>query len=253
MGYLRCGLSGRELDHYLPINLHQDIHPFTGPSRKRCRSLSVPISSPVNGALSPVRADLLPPPKMIRDSDSVTELEVSSEDGYEPYVPREVGLGVDIEDSYEPYTEPEADIDKCIAYADAIRARGVDDSDVVETAVEEEVGSKERDMVEVEVDPRVRPIIEDDVQESVREDVLNHVIADGAVKVTYETLGCLVQRFHDHVLEILVHRIQVIESEQRLLGHRITGVDLVVTTITKRINMLERDNTRLRGMLDVEI
>ncbi|GKG60480.1 hypothetical protein Tco_0612081, partial [Tanacetum coccineum] len=70
----------------------------------------------------------------------------------------------------------------------------------------------------------------------------DHDIADGAVEVTYETLGDLVQRFHDHV----------IESEQRLQGHRITRVDLEVTTMTERNSKLERDNTRLRGMLDVE-
>ncbi|GJW97765.1 hypothetical protein Tco_0179573 [Tanacetum coccineum] len=67
------------------------------PSRKRCRSPSVLVSSPVRRALSPVHADLSPPHKRIRDSDSV-------------------------------------DIDECIAYADAIRARGIDDRDVVETA-----------------------------------------------------------------------------------------------------------------------
>ncbi|GJY35125.1 hypothetical protein Tco_0420503, partial [Tanacetum coccineum] len=94
-------------------------------SCKRCRSLtsSVPIVSPVRGALSPVRADLSPLPKRIRDSNSVIDLEISSEDGYEPYVPREVGLGVDFEDSYKPYIEPDidsniqADIDECIMYA----------------------------------------------------------------------------------------------------------------------------------------
>ncbi|GKC56623.1 NAC domain-containing protein [Tanacetum coccineum] len=170
-------------------------------------------------SLSPVRADLSPPPKRIRDSDSVTDLEVSLEDGYVPYIPREVGLGVDVDDSYEPYTEPDidsdiqADIDECIAYADAIRGRGVDDRDVVETATEEEVESRERDTVEVEVDPRVRPVIEDDVHESVREDVLDHVTANGAVEVTYETLGGLVQRFHDHAVKIPVHQIQVIEKD----------------------------------------
>ncbi|GKG62711.1 hypothetical protein Tco_0636442, partial [Tanacetum coccineum] len=80
--------------------------------------------------LSPVHVDLSPPPKRIRDSNSLTDLKVSSEDGYEPYVPREVGLGVDVEDSYDPYTDPnvyldvQADIDEYIAYADAIRARG---------------------------------------------------------------------------------------------------------------------------------
>ncbi|GJW13132.1 putative reverse transcriptase domain-containing protein [Tanacetum coccineum] len=107
--------------------------------------------------------------------------------GYKPYVPREVGLGVDFEDSYEPYTEPDidsdiqADINKCIAYTDAIRARGIDARDVVET-------------------------------EAKKEDVLDHVTADGAVEVTYEALGGFVQRFHDHAIENPVHQIQVIEK-----------------------------------------
>nr|GEV80739.1 reverse transcriptase domain-containing protein [Tanacetum cinerariifolium] len=121
-----------------------------GPSRKRCRSSSVPISSPLSRALSPIHADLSPPPKRIRDSYSVMELEVSSEDGYESYVPKEVGLGVNIKDSYEPYIEPnidyniQADIDECIAYDDAIRARGIDDSGVIKTMAEEEVEFRER-------------------------------------------------------------------------------------------------------------
>ncbi|GJX52784.1 hypothetical protein Tco_0281153 [Tanacetum coccineum] len=148
-------------------------------------------TSPIRGALSLVRANLSPPPKRIRDFDLVTDMEV--------------GLRVDSKDSCEPYIEPDTDsdiqenIDECIAYADAIRARGMDDRDVVEIAAEEE---------------------------SIREDVLDHVIADRAMEVTYETLGGS--------------------------GHRITGVDLEVTTMTERINALERDNTRLRGMLDVE-
>nr|GFB05037.1 reverse transcriptase domain-containing protein [Tanacetum cinerariifolium] len=178
------------------------------PSRKRCRSpiLSVPVSSPVRRALSL--------------------------DGYELYVPREVGLRVDVEDSYEPYTEPnidsdvQTDIDKCIAYADAIRARGIDDRDVVETAATKEVEPSARGTIEVEVDLRVRPVVDYDVRASVREDVPDHITADEAVKVTYEKLGDL--------------------------GHRIARVDLEVTTVIERINALEQDNTRLRGMLDVE-
>ncbi|GJT50524.1 hypothetical protein Tco_0976681 [Tanacetum coccineum] len=187
---------------------------------KRYRSPTpfVPAVSPVREAPYLIRADLSPPPKRIRDCDSMTNIEV--------------GLGVDFEDSYKPYTEPNIDLDiqtdndECIAYADAIRARGMNDRDVVEIMAEEEVGSRERDTVEVEVDPRVGPVFQDDMHESVREDVLDHVIADGAV--------------------------EVIESEQRLQWYRIAGVDLEVTTMTKRISTLERDNTRLRGMLDVE-
>ncbi|GKB56773.1 hypothetical protein Tco_0912959 [Tanacetum coccineum] len=204
------------------------------PSRKRCRSpiSSVPVVLPVRRALSPVRVDLSPPPKRIRDSNSVIDLEGSSKDGYETYVPRETGLRVNGEDSYEPYTEPDIEsgiqenIDECIAYADAIRAR--------ETVID------------------MWPVIEDDVRESVREDVLDHVTTDRAVEVTYETLRDLVHRFHDHTVEIPVHQIQVIESVQRFQGHRIAGVDLEVTTMTERIDALERDNMRLRGMLDFE-
>ncbi|GJY46649.1 putative reverse transcriptase domain-containing protein [Tanacetum coccineum] len=200
------------------------------PSRKRCRSpiSSVPVVLPVRGALYLVRADLSPPPKRTRDSNSVIDLEGSSKDGYDPYVPRETGLRVDVKDSYEPYTEPDiesdiqADIDECIAYADAIRAREM--------------------MIDMWLRLRLRR----------REDVLDHVATDGAVEVTYETLGDLVHRFHDHTVEIPVHQIQVIESVQRFQGHRIARVDLEVTTMTERIDALERDNMRLRGMLDVE-
>ncbi|GJV08837.1 putative reverse transcriptase domain-containing protein [Tanacetum coccineum] len=140
-------------------------------------------------------------PLMIMDSDSVTDLEVSLKDGYESYVPREDGLRVDVE------------------------ARGADDRNVVETAAAEEVESSARGTIEVEVDPRVGPVVDYDVRESVREDVPDHVTTDRAVKVTYKTLG--------------------------YLGYRIAGVDLEVTTMTERISMLQRDNTRLRGMFDV--
>ncbi|GJU16952.1 hypothetical protein Tco_1144918 [Tanacetum coccineum] len=150
-------------------------------SSSDCSSRHSSSVSPVRRALSPVRTDLSPLPKRIRDSDSVTKLEVSLED----------------------------DIDECVAYADAIRARGMNYRDVVETVAEEEVESRERDTVEVEVDPKVDPVIEDDVRESVREDVLDH-------------------------------------------GHRIARVDLEVTTMTERIDAFERDNTRVKGMLDVE-
>ncbi|GJR43834.1 hypothetical protein Tco_1311937 [Tanacetum coccineum] len=95
-----------------------------GPSCKRCRSLtsSVPVASLVHEALSPMRADLLPPRKRIRYSDSEINFEVSSEEDYVLYVPREIGLRVDAEDNYEPYIEPDidldvqADIDACILF-----------------------------------------------------------------------------------------------------------------------------------------
>ncbi|GJT80265.1 hypothetical protein Tco_1054607 [Tanacetum coccineum] len=165
-------------------------------------SPSVPISLPVCGALSPVRADLSPPPKSIRDSDLVTNLEVSLEDGYEPYVPREILMSV-------------------LRMLMLLELEGW----MIEMWLRRRPRRRlilERDTVEV--DPRVGPVIEDGVREPIREDVLDHVTADGAVELPM----------------------------RHWEGHRITRVDLEVTTMTERISALERDNTRLRGMLDVE-
>ncbi|GKA77052.1 hypothetical protein Tco_0783513, partial [Tanacetum coccineum] len=223
-----------------------------GPSRKRSRSptTSIPVSSPIPRALSSVRADLLPPRKRIRSSDSVMDLEVSSDESSESSVPRETGLRVDVDvgGSDEPYSEPDIDpdvqveIDECIAYADALRAKGIDVRVVVETVAREEVETSTRGMVEVRDDRVTHPVVSDDIPEPARE---------GAIEVTYETLGDLVQRFHDHTVEIPVHRVQVIESIQRDQGHKIVATGQQGAVMSERISELERDNTRLRGMLDV--
>nr|GEV99447.1 putative reverse transcriptase domain-containing protein [Tanacetum cinerariifolium] len=86
------------------------------PSRKRSRSLaaSIPLSSPISGALSYACADQLPLPKKIRSSEIATNLEVSSKDRFEPY------------------------IDECIAYANALRDRGIDARVVVEAVDRDE-------------------------------------------------------------------------------------------------------------------
>nr|GEV44294.1 hypothetical protein [Tanacetum cinerariifolium] len=89
-----------------------------GLSRKRIRShtTSVLVSLPVPIALSSVHAD----------------------------------LGSD-----EPYSEPEIDpeiqakIDECIAYADALRVKGIDARVVIETVAREEVETSVKGMVEV--------------------------------------------------------------------------------------------------------
>ncbi|GJS45804.1 hypothetical protein Tco_0595925, partial [Tanacetum coccineum] len=74
---------------------------------------------------------------------------------------------------------------------------------------------------------------------------------EGAVEVTYDTLGDLVQRFHDHTEEIPVHRIQAIESVQRDQGHMIIAIGQQSADMLERIRELERDNVRLRDMIDV--
>ncbi|GKC40461.1 hypothetical protein Tco_1052845 [Tanacetum coccineum] len=107
------------------------------PSRKRRRSpmTSVPALPPVSGALSPVRADLIPSPKRVRDSGYLADVEVD---------PRETSLRDDVivRGSDEPHLEQnidlEAEIDECFAYTDALRDRGIDARVVVEAVDREE-------------------------------------------------------------------------------------------------------------------
>nr|GEZ54393.1 hypothetical protein [Tanacetum cinerariifolium] len=135
-----------------------------GPSRKRRRSpmTSVPALPPVSRALSPVRADLIPSPKRVRDIGYLADVEVG---------PRET-----------------------------------------------------------RVERVTHPAMPEDIPEPAQE---------RAIEVTYKTLGDLVQRFHDYTQA----DIGRFGSE----GHRIVGVELVVTALTERVAELERDNRRLRG------
>ncbi|GKE12039.1 hypothetical protein Tco_1415590, partial [Tanacetum coccineum] len=271
--------SGMRLSHHL-CSLVPSIHyssaaiserpsdsSSASPSRKRSRSpaASVPLSSPTLGALPYARADLLPSPKRIRSPRTVTDLKGCSEDSFEPYVPREVGLGVDFEDeSSEPSRsrgtdlemdvdvvrsdgididpETQAEIDECIAYADALRDRGIDARVVVEAIDREEIKMGVRGSVEVRVNRVAHLVVADDIPEPAHR---------GAIEVTYETLGDLVKRFHDHTKEISVRRVQVIESVQRDQGHRIVATGHQSADMLERIRELEQDNMRLRDMMDV--
>nr|GEW26520.1 putative reverse transcriptase domain-containing protein [Tanacetum cinerariifolium] len=105
-------------------------------------------------------------------------------------------------------------------------------------------------LADVEVGPRDTRV-ERVTHPAMPEDILEPA-QEGAVQVTYETLGDLVQRFHDHTHAILVHRVQVIEGVQREQGHKIVGVKSAVTALTERVAELERDNRRLRGTASVE-
>ncbi|GJV21406.1 retrovirus-related pol polyprotein from transposon TNT 1-94 [Tanacetum coccineum] len=104
----------------------------------------------------PTAISTRPSRKRRRDYDSVTDFEVSLEEGFVPYVPREIGLGVDVKDSYEPYTEPDidpdvqADIDACIAFTDDIAARGTYVRVQDRVAAEEEAKSSARGTIEIE-------------------------------------------------------------------------------------------------------
>ncbi|GJX90187.1 putative reverse transcriptase domain-containing protein [Tanacetum coccineum] len=151
------------------------------PSRKRSKShdASVPLSLPIFGELSYARADLLPSPKRIRSPESVTDLE--------------------------------AEIDECIAYADALRVRGIDARVLVEAFDREEIETGARGPVEVRVDRVTHPVIADDIPKLAQE--------EGAV-----------------------------ESDQ---GHRIVATGQQSVDMLERIKGLEQDNMRLRDMIDV--
>nr|GEZ68579.1 hypothetical protein [Tanacetum cinerariifolium] len=155
-----------------------DLHSTSaGLSRKRRRSpmTSVPALPLVSRALSPVRADLIPPPKRVKDISYLEDVEVD---------PRET-----------------------------------------------------------RVERVTHPAMPEDIPKPTQE---------GAAEVTYEKLGDLVQRFHDHTQAIPVHCIQTTEGIQREQIRRIVGVESVVTALTERVAELERDNQKLRGTTSVE-
>nr|GEX85908.1 reverse transcriptase domain-containing protein [Tanacetum cinerariifolium] len=188
-----------------------------GPSRKRHRSLmtSVHALPPVSGALSHVHLfDTIA--KRVMDSGYLAVVEVGH---------RETSLRDDV-----------------IA-RDALRDRGIDARVVVQAVDRDEIETGVRGLVEVRVERITHPAMPEDIPEPAQE---------GVVEVMYETLGDLVQRFHDHTEAILVHRVQVIEEVQREQGHRIVGVESAVTILTERVAELERDNRRLRGTTSVE-
>ncbi|GJY38824.1 putative reverse transcriptase domain-containing protein [Tanacetum coccineum] len=189
-----------------------------GLSRKRRRSpmTSVPALSPVSGALSPVRADLIPSPKRVKDSGYLADVEVD---------PREISLRDDVvvRVSDEPHLEQDSDpeiqaeIDECIAYADALRDRGIDARVVVEAVDRDETETGVRGPVEVRVERVTHPVMPEDIPEPAQE---------GAVEATCKTLGDLVQR--------------------------IVGVESAVIALTERIAELERYNMRLRASMTRE-
>ncbi|GJY81512.1 hypothetical protein Tco_0494263 [Tanacetum coccineum] len=169
----------------------------------------------------------------------------------EGWITRETSLRDDaiVRVSDEPHLEQDSDpeiqaeIDECFAYADALRDRGIDARVVVETIDRDETETGVRGPVEVRVERVTHPVMPEDIPEPAQE---------GSVEVTYETLGDLVQRFHDHTQAIPDHRIQAIEGVQREQGHRIVGVESAVIALTERLAELERDNRRLRGTMSVE-
>nr|GEU51965.1 reverse transcriptase domain-containing protein [Tanacetum cinerariifolium] len=195
---------------------------YANHSRKRSRSPAtfVPLSLPISGALSYAHADHLPSPKRIRSSEIAKDLEVSSEDRFEPYVPRGTDLEMDVyvvrSDGIDTDPEIQEEIDECIAYADALRDRGVDARVVVEAVDGDEVETGTRGPVEVRVNRVTHPVTTDDISEPVQE--------EGA--------------------------IEAIKGIQRDQGYRIVATGQQSTNMLERIRELKRDNMRLRDIMD---
>ncbi|GJY65441.1 hypothetical protein Tco_0467679 [Tanacetum coccineum] len=89
-------------------------------------------------------------------SDSATDLEDYLDESSESFVPRETSLRDDIvvRGSDEPYSNPDidlkiqAEINECIAYADALRVEGIYARVVVETVAREEAETSTRGLIE---------------------------------------------------------------------------------------------------------
>ncbi|GJS44057.1 putative reverse transcriptase domain-containing protein [Tanacetum coccineum] len=147
----------------------------------------------VSGALSPLRADLIPSPKRVKDSGYLADVEVD---------PREISLR-----------------------GDAIVRRRLMLECVVETMIKGMRQRRcERPWIEAMNERVTHLAMPEDIPEPAQE---------GAIEVTYKTLGDLVQRFHDHTQAIPVHRIQAIEGVQREHGHRICWDSRPVTGLTR--------------------
>ncbi|GKG15710.1 hypothetical protein Tco_0358033, partial [Tanacetum coccineum] len=118
----------------------------TSHSRKRSIShvASIPLSSPSLEALSYARAYLLPLPKRIRSPETATDLEDWADLEMDVDAVRSDGIEID--------PEIQTEIDKCFAYVDALRDRGIDARVVVVAADREESETGMRGPVEVRVE-----------------------------------------------------------------------------------------------------
>ncbi|GKD27261.1 hypothetical protein Tco_1233475 [Tanacetum coccineum] len=127
--------SDSSLRHSLPDHSSPDLSSTSMPSRKRRRypMTSVPVLPPISGALSLVRADLIPSPKKVRDFGYLADVEVE---------PRETSLRDDVI----------AEISEYFAYADALRDIGIYARVIVEAVDREESETGIRGPIDVKVD-----------------------------------------------------------------------------------------------------
>nr|GEU97703.1 hypothetical protein [Tanacetum cinerariifolium] len=184
------------------------------PSRKRRRypMTSVPGLSPVSGALSPFRADLISSHMRVMDSGYFTDVEVD---------PKETNLKDDVmvRGSDEPHLEqdinPEiqAEINECFAYANALRDRWINARVVVEAVDQEESETGTNGPIEVKVERVTLPMMLEDTPEPTQE--------ERAVKYTYETLESLEIEMEEMEIEMEMEVTEEMEMEE--MGMEMAG------------------------------
>nr|GEU87408.1 retrotransposon protein, putative, Ty3-gypsy subclass [Tanacetum cinerariifolium] len=163
-------LSNSSSRHSLSDHSSLDL-PSTsaGPSYKRRRSpmTSVRTLPPISGALSYVRADLIPSPKRVRDSGYLADLEVGL---------RETSLRDDV-----------------IA-RDALRDRGIDTRVVVEAIDRDEIEMGVRGPVEVRVEKITHLAMPEDIHEPAQEEAVKMPNTRSRASMTHEEVEELVAR-----------------------------------------------------------
>ncbi|GKC40946.1 hypothetical protein Tco_1053330 [Tanacetum coccineum] len=115
-------------------------------SHQLCSSVpSIPYSSTTITKRPSHASSAGPSRKRSRSFDSATDLEDCSNESSESFI--------------------QVEIDKCIAYADALRAEGIDARIVVESVAQEEVEISARGLIKVRVDRFMHPVVSDDIPE----------------------------------------------------------------------------------------
>ncbi|GJR14227.1 putative reverse transcriptase domain-containing protein [Tanacetum coccineum] len=206
-----------------------------GPSRKRRRSLmtSVPALPPVSEALSPIRANLIPSPKRIMSPESATDLEGYLEDSFEPYVPREVRLGVDVEnESSERSRSRGTDIE---VDDDVKRSDGMDINPEIQAEIDECV----RGPVEVRVERVTHLVMPEDILEPAQE---------GAVEVIEG-----VQKEQGHrivgvklIVTALTERVAKLERDNRRLRGTASVKSQRVDRLQHGMSHMQRELRQIR-------
>ncbi|GJU32510.1 hypothetical protein Tco_1176099 [Tanacetum coccineum] len=224
------------------------------PSRKRIRSSATSIPSTVHtaGALSPARADLIPPYKRYRGTSAIYSYESSDEGSPETHV--ESDIDSDIRADIKAETAAAATT--AVVTVDGL---GIEpDIAVVETsfetglAVVESKSKPEEVEADDEADAEIQPkgTIEIGIDVTTGIAIPNDLPLPDTIE-QLEQLEESVQGMYGHMLEIPLQRIEVIEVGQTDQQAKNMIVDGERSSLLERVVALESSNTRLRDALGI--